>query len=191
MKIGIDLDGVLANFQHGYERVIKEASGRDLFPPVEPPVWDWPQHYGYTGEEVSKGWDLIGQSTNFWRTLPPCEGAEIFLEHLNRHWTSEVYFITDRSKGKDVQWQSAGWLEAYGYTRPSVIVTPRHGVKGKIAKALGLDLFLDDKPENIRQIHSAGTTAILHRKSYNQEATWPDVRVVNSTMEFYERFLQR
>jgi hypothetical protein len=180
------MDGVLASFVHGYERVIKEVSGRDLFPAVPPPTWDWPQYYGYSGEEVSKAWDAIKSSTSFWRTLPPVNGAVEFLERLN-HLPHEIYFITDRT-GTQVQWQTSSWLSHYGFALPSVIVTPKHGVKGKIAHALKLDLFIDDKPMNIGAIQqSSKAVAVLMRKSYN--ATYTPKNVVHSLAEFEKEYL--
>ena len=53
MRIGFDVDGVLADFNKRFiERVIA-ITGRDLFPPrpFDIPTWNYPEHYGYTAEE--------------------------------------------------------------------------------------------------------------------------------------------
>jgi hypothetical protein len=67
-----------------------------------------------------------------------------------RRW--EVIFLTTRpsTKGELVQLQSQRWLEAHGFQYPSVYVVQRS--RGKIADALGLDVFVDDRPENCLDI---------------------------------------
>jgi hypothetical protein len=49
-----------------------------------------------------------------------------------------------------VQLQSQRWLEAHGFQYPSVFVV--HRSRGKIADALHLDAFVDDRPENCLDI---------------------------------------
>ena len=46
--------------------------------------------------------------------------------------------------------QSQQWLEAHGFQYPSVFVVQRS--RGKIADALHLDAFVDDRPENCLDI---------------------------------------
>ena len=62
MRLGIDVDGVLANFSKGYAELIIELTGKNLFQPgdiEDPPVWDWDILRGYTKEEVSATWKHI------------------------------------------------------------------------------------------------------------------------------------
>ncbi len=50
LKIGVDVDWVLANFNDSFiERVIK-VTGEDKFPPrpFDITTWDYPQVYGYS-----------------------------------------------------------------------------------------------------------------------------------------------
>ena len=49
-----------------------------------------------------------------------------------------------------MQLQSQQWLEAHGFQYPSVFVVQRS--RGKIADALHLDAFVDDRPENCLDI---------------------------------------
>jgi hypothetical protein len=63
-----------------------------------------------------------------------------------------VIFLTTRppTKGDLVQLQSQQWLDAHGFHYPSVFVVQRS--RGKIADALHLDAFVDDRPENCLDI---------------------------------------
>lgn len=149
-RLGVDIDGVLANFFIGYENLIVEIAGEDKFPKdTLPPTWNWPEHYGYSKEIVAEAWKRIKTSEDFWLGLPALPGADQFLQRLSatKH---EVYFITDRP-GNNPQWQSANWLWVGGYEHAAVIVTGGQ-LKSVIANALQLDVFIDDKPGNIMDL---------------------------------------
>ncbi len=98
-------------------------------------------------------WDHVKTIENFWTTLPELEPgiiARIAKNVVDRRW--EVIFFTTRpaTSGELVQVQSQRWLEAHGFQYPSVYVVQRS--RGKIADALGLDTFVDDRPENCLDI---------------------------------------
>ena len=59
-----------------------------------------------------------------------------------------MIFLTKRPEivGATAQVQSQRWLESKGFTLPSVYVV--QGSRGRIAAALGLDIVVDDRPEN-------------------------------------------
>jgi hypothetical protein len=63
-----------------------------------------------------------------------------------RRW--EIVFLTKRPQtvGATAQVQTQRWLESKGYRLPSVFVVQRS--RGRIADALGLDIVVDDRPEN-------------------------------------------
>ena len=63
-----------------------------------------------------------------------------------------MIFLTTRpsSAGDLVQLQSQQWLDAHGFQYPSVMVVQRS--RGRIADALQLDAFVDDRPENCLDI---------------------------------------
>lgn len=198
MTIGLDIDGVLANFAEGYERKIVEVTGRNLFDPDRgrvgvdwhPPVWDWPQLAGYTGEEISRVWREIAGRSNFWTNLTKTAEANYLVEAATMS-NSALYMITDRP-GPFTQGATRGWFESMFGLSPAVIVT--QGVsKGRIAKALSLDVMLDDKWENIRSIMdvSPNTQAVLLARPYNSNGHSRASNIVRSGTEFVERFLER
>ena len=151
LRIGIDVDGVLACFFKAYEDLIVEVAGVDLFPArypeALPPTWNWPEFYGYSDETMKEVWQRIRSSLHFWKSLEPLPGAQKFLEALYRDDT-ETYFITDRP-GVSAQYQTAKWLDDNRFGYPSVILSGRHLTKGQACAALHLDIYLDDKGENV------------------------------------------
>jgi len=111
------------------------------------------QELHLTARQQMQLWDHVKKVENFWSTLPELEPgiiARIAKAALERHW--EVIFLTTRpsTAGEIVQLQSQRWLEAHGFQYPSVYVVQRS--RGKIADALQLDAFVDDRPENCLDI---------------------------------------
>jgi hypothetical protein len=94
-------------------------------------------------------WHHVTAIENFWQSLRELEpGIVARLAQLatERRW--EIIFLTKRPQtaGLTAQVQSQRWLEAQGFSCPSVFVVP--GSRGRIASALGLDVVVDDRPEN-------------------------------------------
>lgn len=185
--IGIDIDGVLANFNKAYRAKLIEVTGRDLIPEAacrsnepgeEPPVWFYAEFYGYTKDEDSKTWKAIIADPMFWRNLEHLRGAKEFLWNLdcevelhddNIAQRPEVYFITTRP-GTDVKGQTVTWLSDRDVDFPTVLIT--RGNKGQLAQGLGLTHFLDDKPENCFDVKAACPSAEVFMLScrYNLDA---------------------
>lgn len=106
-----------------------------------------------TARQQMQLWDHVKRIDNFWTTLTELEPgiiARIAKAATDRRW--EVIFLTTRpaTAGELVQLQSQRWLEAHGFQYPSVFVVQRS--RGKIADALHLDAFVDDRPENCLDI---------------------------------------
>jgi uncharacterized HAD superfamily protein len=144
------------------EAVLPESSGgqagdAEQAPPPKPE--DDPtttlamQELHLTARQQTQLWDHVKQIENFWTTLPELEPgiiSRIAKAASDRRW--ELIFITTRpsTQGELVQLQSQRWLEAHGFQYPSVFVVQRS--RGKIADALHLDAFVDDRPENCLDI---------------------------------------
>jgi len=115
-----------------------------------------------TSRQQTQLWDHVKRVENFWATLPELEPgiiARIAKAAHDRRW--EVIFLTTRpaTAGDLVQIQSQQWLAAHGFQYPSVFVVQRS--RGKIADALHLDAFVDDRPENCLDIAVESTAKVI------------------------------
>ena len=124
------------------------GSGQSAAEPAaesEPPILK----LNLTAKQQRRLWKHVESIENFWETLAEIEAGTVNrLAHLanDRRW--EIIFLTKRprSAGATCQIQSQRWLVKHGYPLPSVYVV--QGSRGRIAAALGLDIVIDDRPEN-------------------------------------------
>jgi beta-phosphoglucomutase-like phosphatase (HAD superfamily) len=201
LRIGFDMDGVLADLSSAY----KELEAR-LFGPneVEDEVPETPNGSGPgdDAEDEAKQkaaelkalrhkreivWHAIETTENFWTTLKPLDaGAVPRLANLARRHRWDVFFLTQRPEtaGESGQRQTQRWLVGQGFDLPSVIVV--RGSRGKVAAALELDYLVDDTTKNCVDVkaESPSTRSILiiekHDLPAEVNARWLGVAVARS-----------
>lgn len=183
MILGLDCDGILVDFTTAYHRLLVEVDGRDLLPKdfKLPPVWNWETHYGYSKPVVDEVWKRIKGSRTFWQALQPLPGAAEFVEGL-QETSHELYFITDRP-GIETQAQTTRWLHMLT-GNPAAVIISRRG-KGPVCAALSIDLYIDDKPENVEDVweKSPRTRVMMLKYPYNSRLHGID-GAIDSLKEF-------
>lgn len=189
MRVGVDIDGVLANFNASYIERCITVTGKDLFPPrpFDILTWNYPESYGYTNEEVSSVWEDIKSDGYFWEDLLAYPNTAEALRRLDTEELagSEIYYITARP-GIYVKHQTEIWLQKqFPVHGVSTVLISSH--KGLCAAALKLDRYIDDKPENVLETSLHCRTYLMNRpwNAYfdtNQPYVHPIIRV-NSVEE--------
>ncbi len=185
LRLGVDLDGVVADFRSSFEQAAKDAgvviaaTGPDQ-PPAEP----------MSTRDIKRTWDHVRKAQNWWVGLKAYEPAQITRVYaLSRTFNWEVVFMTRRpvTAGDPVQFQSQYWLEEHGFFYPAVVTVP--GSRGELSNALRLDLIIDDQLHNCVDIISASTakTVLLLRDAMDatsrDRATSRGIGVVSSLRE--------
>lgn len=124
-----------------------------------------------TARQQRRLWRHIASIENFWEALDELEpGVVAQLSALARDRRWEIIFLTKRPEtmGATAQVQSQRWLESKGFTLPSVYVV--QGSRGLIAAALGIDIVIDDRPENCLDVvaDSKARAILVWRDDQNQ-----------------------
>jgi len=157
LRIGIDVDGVIADFRTAFHAAAVRCLRRDVS------VSQDRQSAGpLSSDDVRKVWDYIARTQNWWMDVPPYEPDQIArLYSLTRAAGWEVFFMTKRppSAGDSVQFQTQWWIERFGFYLPAVMTVP--GSRGDLANGLRLDMIIDDQVLNCIEVISAATTKAL------------------------------
>jgi uncharacterized HAD superfamily protein len=190
MRIGVDCDGVLADFNTAFVAYMVKVTGIDLFParPFEPTTWDYPQFYGYSNQQTSDVWDVIKLDPIFWMRIPVYPDTRESLESLwNRSdGGDDIYFVTNRM-GNRAKAQTEVWIDMESPFRnnPTVLLTAD---KAGAATLLKLDAFIDDKWENCAAVSTvANCQTFMLDRPWNQRPTPEGVTRVVSVSEMLDR----
>jgi hypothetical protein len=158
LRLGIDIDGVLADFRSAF----RAAAGALVDASLQAGDADEADRV-LSESAIKRAWREVSDAHNWWTTLSPFEPAQIArLYALTRRHKWEVFFLTKRpaTRGDTVQMQTQSWLEQYGFYLPAVVTVP--GSRGELANALRLDFVVDDQELNCVEVISAsGAKALL------------------------------
>jgi hypothetical protein len=178
LRIGFDMDGVLADFALAFEEIEARVLGPEAHLAADRPETEEEKESASSeqqaaGSEDAKAdepvgpgpvelrrqrdaiWRAIRSTPNFWETLKPLDaGAVRRINDLMLRHRWEVFFITQRpaTDGGTVQRQTQRWLVQQGFDLPSVLVLG--GSRGAAANALRLDYHVDDSAQNCLDVVS-------------------------------------
>ncbi len=167
IRIGIDVDGVIADFRTAFHAAAVRCLRRDVADSD-----DLESVGPLSPDDVRRVWEYIARTQNWWMDVPPYEADQIArLYSLTRAIGWEIFFMTKRppSAGDSVQFQTQWWIERFGFYLPAVLTVP--GSRGDIANGLRLDLIIDDQVINcVEVISAAPAKALLMLRSANPNA---------------------
>ncbi len=144
VKIGLDIDGVLANFdQH-----LCNTVGIDLHNITH---WNDPI--------IKKHYKEVRENKEFWLTMPS------LIEAKDIPFEPHVY-ITSRSIPTEITQE---WLHKKGYPDAPIYTVGHNESKIKAAQESGVEIFIDDKFENFVDLNGVGICTFLMDAPHNQK----------------------
>lgn len=173
LKIGIDVDDVLAGFVPAHQKICREICGKP-HTGTNPNDWAF-SNYGMSPKEHEAVWNKIKDTVNFWETLVPLPRTSAIA-----YYPYDVipFFITSRivTKGDPIEIQTARWIKTFydSLENPTVIVS--HS-KGPLVRALNLDYFIDDRDKNVLEVADAHPTCKVFIKTTSHNKDFNDPRI--------------
>lgn len=145
LRLGIDLDGVVADFNEGWTRLYNADYGTELHPD-EVTMWNAPSELTHFGS-MSKFWRwaaTCGEGASLFRVLNPYPESIEVLADLSRHHT--IVIVT--TKPAYAVWDTFEWLAEH-----RVPTTEVHIVQDKTV--VDCDVYLDDGDHNLEELVAA------------------------------------
>lgn len=168
--LGVDLDGVVADFARGLKPIAAEWLG------VEPGSLtdDITYGFGEWGLDRAGGYDALHRfavkERELFARLPPIAGAPAALRRLSAGGDIRIRIITHRLYihwfHKEAIRQTTEWLEHHGIPYWDICFM-------RDKAAVGANLYLEDSPENIQALRAAGHETIVVVNSTNRTLPGP------------------
>jgi hypothetical protein len=160
-NIGLDIDGVIADFTRGWHNVYPDAPAM-------------PDHYNYDplmGKRF-KAMKEAGTLDDFFLGLNP------LIHPKNIPFVPKGY-VTARPIDTQV---TELWLKLNGFPKAKVITIPWGESKVDAMKEAGIETFIDDFYDNFKDLNDAGITTYLYTAPWNIMHDVGDLRL-NSLKE--------
>jgi uncharacterized HAD superfamily protein len=186
MKIGLDIDGVLADFVTPFLQVLERRVGGPSIDPVSITDPNFQHHPFLTKEIIYDCMVDASYDPEFWRVLTPLPSAEQWqsLNQISRD--HEVVFITHRwvRDTYDINHVTCEWLRRHGVDDPVVHFT--QDLKSQLVKQMNVELFVDDRHENCEDVATQTEAVVMmpHRP-YNQSFAHPKVQRIQDLDELF------
>jgi len=145
-RIGIDVDGILADFTKAWNQLYPEICNA-------PNSW-------YFDRKISNRFDemrINGTLDNFYLNIEP-------LIKLNEIPFEPYCYITARPVSKEITEQ---WLDKHAFPKRKVISLDIKQSKVAAAKEAGVEIFIDDSYENFVDLNNQGIFTYLYTAPWN------------------------
>lgn len=159
LRIGIDIDGTLADNLQAFVEVFNERTGKNL---TKDDIYDFDLSlvYGLPAEEVDQV--FLDHAERVFGEVPVMKGARKALEMLNAAGI-ELYLVTARHPM--VRELTKEWVEKHRLPYDKIVFEPN---KGEACRRYGLKAFVDDNFDNAVGVVKVGSHSVLVDAPYNR-----------------------
>jgi len=187
VTLGLDIDGVVADFITPFLKLLQARSGSGPIDPASITDPNFTRHPFLTRELIFECMETASYDPEFWRAMTPLLSSDQWLTLDRISQAHDVLFITHRwvRDTYDIHRITCDWLRRHGLTRPVVHFTQEK--KSALIRKLGIELFVDDRHENCEDV--AGETdavVLMPHRPYNQAFSHPKVRRIRKFDEVWD-----
>lgn len=186
MVVGLDIDGVLADFVTPFLRFVEKRLGNGPIQIESLTDLSFKDHPYLSKEAVWQCMEELSYDPEFWLELSslisPGEWRE--LDRLSRK--RDLVFVTQRFEREtySIHDVTCDWLERHGVTNPAVHFT--QDSKGDLARKLDIGLFMDDRHENCADVaEKTQAIVLMPHRTYNESFSHPRVKRVRDFSDLF------
>ncbi len=160
-KIGLDIDGVLADFMGAWHKIYPEIN-------ANPTTW-------YCDRDIQKRFEIMkenGSIDDFYLNIKP------LIKPTDLPFEPHCY-ITSRPVSKEI---TEKWIDYNGFPAKKVISIDVRNSKVEVAKAEGIEIFIEDSYDNFIDLNNNGVFCYLLTTPWNERYDVGHMRI-NSLSE--------
>jgi uncharacterized HAD superfamily protein len=185
LNVGIDIDGVLANFWGEFTRLGNEMYG---LPHQEnnKEVQNYSMHDWAGPEQINNIWQRFLQNGHY-QNLEILDGAGAQrVRDLSENLDATVTYITARQNNRDVRRDTYNWMNQRGF-RGNII---HDSNKARACNRFSIDMYLDDHDKNVYDVvvNSPADAYVLDAR-HNRAHDLPRVHSLDEFVTFAEQYL--
>ena len=189
MRFGIDIDGILGDFNSAFCALTNKVYPGKLDTNFVPTDWDWSN--GLTSAEHARVWEVLNKTPNFWLGVPPLmENVGAIARHRRLHPEDELFFVTarqaDLAHSMPAMHQTQIWLNQCGIGGIGTSVIVANQGKVDVFNALECDANIDDKLSAVVDHAKYCDGSYLLDTSMNRDGRPPRLRVVTNLTQFFK-----
>ena len=182
MRIGIDIDGTIADTQSNTIDAYNRLSGTNI-KVADVALYSTGKLLVLLADKLSNGdySDNIRspEVNKFFKEIrgnakPFPYAAEYLTKLATQH---DIYYISARIDTDENIKATEAWLTKYGFPLKYNRLCLGERDKGSIAKQLQIDLMVDDDPEYLNTLYRAGIPLVVFDASYNKDYDKPHCRI--------------
>jgi 5'(3')-deoxyribonucleotidase len=178
--LGVDLDGVCADFYGGLRPIAAEWLGVEVGRLPDRVSWTLPE---WGVDRAPGGYDALHRfavtQRELFRRLPPMPGAPQALRELSAH-DVRIRIITHRLFIKYFHQvavrQTIEWLDFHDIPYWDLCFMREKA-------AVGADLYIEDAPENVARLRAQGLKTIVFSNSTNEHLPGPRARAWDEVVD--------
>ncbi len=162
-RVGIDLDGTVADFIKGVTPLMKEHYG--LEPDFSVDAYHIEEVFGLN--PLTRPKDLqktLYEDLNLFRDLPKLEEDGDMITTMLKLADIKVYFITARQGTKTVREDTLTWLNRHGFQYDDVFHTAD---KAGVCTHVNIDVMYEDELAQIYKLRQAGINTVVRDQPWN------------------------
>ena len=171
MRIGIDIDNVISNFDDillkEYIKHDKELRNTGIID--NSPYYITKGMFDWSKEENDEFY--YANIERIAKSLKPLNNAKQTIDKLKQDG-NEIYIISSRDNGEynNPKKMTVEWLEKYDIKYDKLILTDKHQ-KGPVCKKNQIDIMIEDDIKNCEDIEYNGVKCLIMDTRYNKEET--------------------
>ena len=184
--VGLDIDGVIADFLPPFLEILAERVGKGPIDPESIIDPSFISHPSIPNEAISDCMMEVSYNARFWQQLAPLPTARQWqtLNELSR--AGRLVFLTHRYERDtySIHEVTCDWLKQHGVSDPVVYFTQKQ--KSKLVKKLKVELFVDDRHENCLDVaENTEAVVLMPHRSYNGSFSHPKVQRIQDLEELF------